>query len=264
MAKNELTTVLIGDVCGSIGVSSLLLNLNAITKKYRSDLVIVNAENADGGFGLSVANARELFSAGVNVITSGNHIWQNDELVKDLDNYQNLLRPINYPSKVPGNGYTVYNTKKGDVVVLNVQGRQNMPVIDCPFTVMKKNIANLRSKSKTIIVDMHAESSKEKEAMACYLDGQITVLVGTHTHVQTADERIFKNGTAYITDLGFTGPINSVIGSDISVAIKRQLTQMPIKTYVADGPAVICGVVVKSDLDTGKALSIERFQYKGI
>ncbi len=233
-------------------------------KKYRSDLVVVNAENADEGFGLSCENASQLFSAGVNVITSGNHIWQNQKLRENLDNYKNILRPLNYPSKVEGNGYVVYNTKKGDVVIVNLQGREHMPLIDCPFISMKKNLSKFKSKSKTIIIDMHGESSKEKESMAFYLNGEVTALVGTHTHIQTADERILDKGTAYITDLGLTGPINSVIGSDVDIAIKRQSSQMPIKTFVAEGDVVICGVVITSDIDTGKAIKIERFQYKGI
>lgn len=254
-----IRSIMIGDVCGPNALRALSMNLEAIKKEYRADLVVVNAENEDDGFGLSINGAKELFKAGVDVITSGNHIWENKDLVENMDKFEYLLRPANYAGKIPGFGYCVLNTKKEDVVIVNLQGREHMPITDSPFTTLKKLIPTLKSKSKTILVDFHAESSREKEALAYYNAANITALVGTHTHVQTADERIIDNHCAYITDLGFTGATNSIIGSDIKISIKKQATQMPLRTILAQGQIEINGVVIESE--DGRALSIKRFRF---
>lgn len=254
MLAKSITTLLLGDVYSDPGCRVLFTKLNSLIKKYNADFVIVNGENACNGFGLSVENMNMLFSLGVNVITSGNHIWQKEEIYPFLDSEPNLLRPANYSSSVPGHGYTLCN----GIGVLNLQGRINMSGIENPFTVADKSVSKLLEQTKTIFVDVHAESSEEKEAIAYSLDGKVTAVVGTHIHVQTADERILPNGTAYISDLGMCGPKESVIGCDVDLAIKRQKTQMPLKAQSAEGEAFICGVVVVSDSETGKALSIQR------
>jgi len=190
----------------------------------------------------------------VDVITSGNHIWQQEETLPYLDSQGCILRPANYGNLVPGHGYVV----KDGVCVINLQGRMNMPPTDDPFRCALDILKKLDGKVRTILVDFHAENPDEKEAMGFFLDGKVTAVVGTHIHVQTMDEKILPNGTAYITDLGMCGPKDSVIGSDPELAIKRQLTQMPLKSQVLDAPAQIHGVCVKSDPVTGRALSIER------
>lgn len=254
MLANSLKTLLLGDVYADPGCRVLFNKLGALIKKYDADFVIANGENACNGFGLSVDNMQMLFALGVNVITSGNHIWQKPEIFPYLDSEPNLLRPANYSSVAQGHGYTIVN----GIGVLNLQGRINMSPIEDPFSVARVCVDELSKKVKTIFVDFHAESSEEKEALAYFLDGKVTAVVGTHIHVQTADERLLPGKTAYITDLGMCGPSDSVIGCDTALAIQRQKTQMPIKAQSPDNPAVIMGVVVESDPQTGRALSITR------
>lgn len=254
MPVKTLKTLLLGDVYSDPGCRVLFSKLGSLIKKYQADFVICNGENACNGFGLSLDNADMLFSIGVDVITSGNHIWQKEEIYSYLDSKANLLRPENYSASVPGHGFTVC---KG-IGVLNLQGRINMSPIEDPFKCADKAVAKLLQQTKTIFVDVHAESSEEKEAIAYKLDGKVTAVVGTHIHVQTADERILPCGTAYITDLGMCGPSESIIGCEIDVAIKKQKSQMPIKAQSSDSEARICGVLVESDIETGKALSIQR------
>ncbi len=222
-------------------------------------MVVVNGENAAGGFGLNVALMNQFFSLGVNVITSGNHIWQQEDLRPLLDSEKRLLRPANYPPQAPGHGSVVVEVKSQKVGVLNLQGRQSMPTIDCPFRVGAEHVAKLRKQTPLILVDFHAESPEEKEALALYLDGKVSAVVGTHTHVQTADEKILPQKTAYITDLGLCGPSESVIGSKPELSIERQLTQMPIRSEIADTAPVIQGVCLTLDVSNGQALNIERF-----
>ena len=254
MPDKTFTTLLLGDVYGDPGCRVLYLKLQTLIKKYRADFVIANGENAYKGFGIIPEQVDSLFGYGVNVITSGNHIWQQEEILPYLDGKANLLRPANYGNMVQGHGYTVVD----NVCVINLQGRLNMMPIEDPFKWALDIIKKLDSKVKTIFVDFHAESAEEKEAMGLFLDGKVTGVVGTHIHVQTMDEKILPNGTAYITDLGMCGPKDSIIGCDIDLAIKRQLTQMPLKAKVSDNIALIHGVCIQSDLETGKALSIKR------
>lgn len=254
MANRNFTTLLLGDVYGDPGCRVLSLKLQTLMKKYRSDFVIVNGENAFKGFGISPEQVDMLFGIGVDVITSGNHIWHQEEVLPYLDSKPCLLRPANYGNLVQGHGYAV----KDGVCVINLQGRVNMMPIEDPFKWALDILKRLDGKIKTIFVDFHAESSEEKEAMGLFLDGKVTGVVGTHIHVQTLDEKILPQGTAYITDLGMCGPKGSVIGSDPEIALKRQLTQMPLKAQVLETVAQIRGVCIQSDPETGKALSIER------
>ena len=254
MSNKTLTTLLLGDIYGDPGCRVLFMKLQTLKKKYRADFVVVNGENAFKGFGIIPSQVDMLFGIGVDVITSGNHIWQQEDIYPYLDSQSSLLRPANYGNLVQGHGYVV----KDNVCVINLQGRMNMPATDDPFKCAQDILKKLDSKVKTIFVDFHAESPEEKEAMGFFLDGKVTAVVGTHIHVQTMDEKILPNGTACITDLGMCGPKGSIIGSDPELAIKRQLTQMPMKAQVLDAAAEIHGVCIRSDAETGKALSIER------
>ncbi|MBR2281403.1 MAG: TIGR00282 family metallophosphoesterase [Spirochaetales bacterium] len=254
MANKNFTTLLLGDIYGDPGCRVLSLKLQSLIKKYRADFVMVNGENAYKGFGIIPSQVDMLFGIGVDVITSGNHIWQQEDIYPYLDSQSNLLRPANYGNLVQGHGYTV----KNGVCVMNLQGRMNMMPTEDPFKWANDILKRIDGKIRTIFVDFHAESAEEKEALGFFLDGRVTAVVGTHIHVQTMDERILPNGTAYITDLGMCGPKDSVIGSDPAVSIKRQLTQMPLKAQVHETVAEIHGVCVQSDPETGRAVSIER------
>lgn len=253
MGAKTFTTLLLGDVYGDPGCRAISFKLPSIIKKYRADFVVLNGENANEGFGITTEQVDMLFGCGVDVVTSGNHIWHDKDLVDTyLDSKDALLRPANYGNGLPGHGIVTL----GDVCVINLQGRINMFPIDDPFKTASDLLRTV--KAKTIFVDFHAENSEEKEALAFFLDGKVTAVVGTHIHVQTMDERILPNGTAYITDLGMCGPKDSIIGCIPELAIKRQKTQMPIKAKVYDNIAQIHGVCVSSDVETGKALSIAR------
>ena len=254
MANKTLTTLLLGDIYGDPGCRVLFMKLQTLKKKYRADFVIVNGENAFKGFGIIPSQVDMLLGIGIDVITSGNHIWQQEEILPYLDSQNCLLRPANYGNLVQGHGFVV----KDNICVINLQGRMNMPAPDDPFKCAQDILKKLDGKVKTVFVDFHAENPDEKEAMGFFLDGKVTAVVGTHIHVQTMDEKILPGGTAYITDLGMCGPKGSVIGSDPELAVKRQLTQMPLKAQVLDAPAEIHGVCIRSDAETGKAISIER------
>ncbi len=253
-----ITALLLGDVCGQSGSRALFVGLHTLVKDYRADLVVVNGENAAGGFGLSASLMEQFFSLGVSVISSGNHIWQQDDLRPYLDSEKRLLRPANYPPQAPGHGSVIVDVKGHKVAVLNLQGRQSMPSIDCPFRVGMDHVHRLRKQTPLIFVDFHAENAEEKEALGFYFDGKVSAVVGTHTHVQTADEKILPQKTAYITDLGLCGPSQSVIGSDPSISIARQLSQMPLRSEIADTAPVVQGVCIKCDANTGNALEIQR------
>ncbi len=254
-----MVALLFWDVVGQPGSRALFLGLHSLVKEWRADVVVVNGENAANGFGLNRDQVQQFLALGVDVITSGNHIWQQEELRTVLDSEKRLLRPANYPPQVVGHGSVVIEKKGSKVAVLNIQGRQSMPNIDCPFRTALETVERLRRQTPIILVDFHAEASEEKEAMGLYLAGKVSAVVGTHTHVQTADEKIIAGGTAYITDLGLCGPTRSVIGSDVELSITRQLTQMPIRSQVADTSPVLQGVAVTIETATGKALSITRF-----
>jgi len=257
---DKLTALILGDIYGSPGVRALFVGLASLRKAHKPDIVIVNGENAADGLGIYPSQAEQLFTLGVDVITSGNHIWHRKDIYPMLSSDRPIIRPANYPSGAKGKGYTIIDVKSHAVGVVNLQGREHMRPIDCPFKAGREIIRKLHDRTKIIIVDFHAESPEEKESLGFYLDGQVSALVGTHTHVQTADEKLLPNGTAFISDLGMTGPADSVIGSTKEISIQRSLTQMPLKMEVADTSALIEGVKVEIDTDTGKALSIARIR----
>jgi 2',3'-cyclic-nucleotide 2'-phosphodiesterase len=248
----------IGDIVGSPGREIVTKHLAEIVARERADLVIINGENSAAGFGITPKIAEEIFTLGADVITGGNHSWDKKEIQEYIPNEPRLLRPANFP-KSPGRGLYV-GTSRGGVrfAVLNLQGRVFMAPLDCPFRTADAELAKIPSDVKIIFVDMHAEATSEKQAMGWYLDGRVSVVVGTHTHVATADERVLPNGTAFITDVGMTGPHESVIGMDRGAMVKRFLDSMPTKFEVAIGDVRINGVIADVDDSTGRARSIAR------
>ena len=257
-APEPLRVLLIGDVVGPSGTRALFIGLAQLKKRWHADLVIANVENSAAGFGLTLAQADEYVGYGIDVMTTGNHIWEQREIWPRLDTDDRLLRPHNYPASVPGKGVCTVQVAGVSVGVLNLEGRLGMSDLDCPFRVAKAEVAKLRKVTPLVIVDMHAESVEEKEALALHLDGTVSAVVGTHTHVQTADERILPGGTAYLTDLGMTGPRDSVLGMRSEVVLRRSLSQMPLRMEVDEGPADICGALVSVDRGSGRAVGIER------
>jgi len=253
----------IGDIMGSPGRKTVSALLHKVVDKYNIDLVVANGENASGGIGITPEVAEQLFQTGIDVMTSGNHIWKHKEIQAYLEISDRLLRPANYPSGTPGRGLTVIETAAGEsAAVLNLEGRIFMNPLECPFRTADRELASLPPEIKTILVDMHAEATSEKLALGWYLDGRVSAVIGTHTHVQTADERILPNGTGYLTDAGMTGPADSVIGVKKEIALDRFLTQMPHKFEVAKRDLVLEGAVVSIDSETGKAVAITRIREK--
>jgi len=257
---DTIRALVLGDVVGQPGCRALFVGVKDLVKRHGVDLVIVNGENAADGFGMTPDIANHFFKSGVDVITSGNHIWQKREIFPTLQTNDRLLRPENYPTGVPGKGHCLFAVKDIPVLVVNLEGRVNLSPLRCPFSVGKSLVKQFKSKARIIIVDFHAESVEEKEALAIHLDGEVSAVVGTHTHVQTADERILPKGTGFISDIGMIGPSESVIGMRRDTAIQRQLSQMPLKMEVQDTPADIMGVRLEIDASTGKALKIERIR----
>jgi hypothetical protein len=253
-----MRVVFFGDVVGKPGrrgVARYLPTLGAV------DFVVANGENSAGGVGIDPGSARELLAAGVDVLTSGNHIWAKREIVEYMTDSDVVLRPANFAPTTPGWGYAVKTSRTGvPVAVVNLIGRVFMNTYDCPFRTVDSVLDSVASRAKVVLVDMHAEATSEKVAMGWYLDGRASLVVGSHTHVQTADERILPNGTAYLTDAGMCGPRDSVIGVKREQVLRRFLTQMPGRFEVADGPVLVQGVVVDVDSDTGRATEIRRFQ----
>ena len=253
----------IGDIVGKPGREALRLLLPQLAKKYKVDFSIANAENAAGGSGITPRIAEELFGFGLNMLTSGDHIWKRKEVLEILDSEMRILRPANYPPGSPGRGWGSIETKKGKTLgVINLEGRVFMSTLDCPFKCAKEALEELKEKTSVILVDIHAEATSEKIALGWFLDGMVSAVLGTHTHVQTADERILPGGTAYITDLGMTGPYDSVIGRKVEQILARFLTQMPVRFEMAQDNVQLHGVVLDIDEKTGKATSIERIQEK--
>ncbi|MEK7371899.1 MAG: TIGR00282 family metallophosphoesterase [candidate division NC10 bacterium] len=255
-----MTVLCVGDVFGEPGRKAVQTLLPRLRKQYEADLTVVNVENAAAGFGVTPLIARTFLDQGVDVMTSGNHIWDRKEIIQYIVKENLLLRPANYPPGTPGTGSVVVKAGPHKVAVLNMMGRVFLPHLDCPFRKADEEIPRLRQDTPIIIVDMHTEATSEAQAMGWYLDGRVSAVVGTHRHVQTADERLLPQGTAFITDLGMTGPVDSVIGVEPALAISRFLTQMPNKFEPAKGPAALHGAVIRIDPDTGRALSIERLR----
>jgi len=251
----------IGDIFGRPGRTILKQSLPGLLSEYAPDLILANGENAAAGFGITPGLVEELLGLGIAVLTTGNHIWDKKEIYPYLAEHADgpLLRPANYPPQVPGRGLYVGRTRAGlEYAVINLQGRVFMPPIDCPFRTVDTLLESIPESVKIRIVDMHAEATSEKLAMGWHLNGRVTAMVGTHTHVPTADETILPGGTAYITDLGMTGPFESVIGVDKNTVIRKFLSQLPERFDVAKGDVRLCGVVVEADAQTGRAVSIER------
>lgn len=255
---SSINLLFIGDIVGRPGLDLVQTWLPSLIQKYKADFVIANGENASGGKGCTQKEGKILFDLGVDVITGGNHTWDKRQSQDYLKEEPRSLRPLNYPKGTYGNGYYVAETKKGKVAVINLQGRTFMPSIDCPFRTVDWILNKLKEESKIIFVDFHAEATAEKIAMAHYLDGRVAALVGTHTHTQTADERIFPKGMGYITDVGMTGPYDSVIGMKTVAALNRFLYQTPQKYETAENDTHLCGMFFKIDVETGKTIELER------
>lgn len=251
----------IGDIMGEPGRRAVSRAMPRLVAQHQIDIVIGNGENAAGGFGITPELAEELFDVGLSAITTGNHAWDKKEAVGYFAREPRLLRPANYPAGVPGQGSTVVETAGGErLAVLQLMGRAYMPIIDCPFQTAKRELPRLKQETPAVIVEMHAEATSEKMAMGHYLDGDVAAVVGTHTHVQTADDQILPRGTAYITDIGMSGPLHSVIGVKKEMAIEKFLTGMPRRFEVASGPSVFCAVLLEVDARLGKTVAFERIR----
>ncbi len=254
-----MNILFIGDIVGRSGREALERLLGRLVDRHQVDLVVANGENAAGGFGLTSDIVREMTAQGVDVITSGNHIWDKREVYDFLDTQPCLLRPANYPPGPPGRGAGVFSTPAGvKVGVINLEGRVFMNNLECPFRAADLLVEELRKQTPVILVDFHAEATSEKVALGCYLDGRVSAVVGTHTHVQTADERLLPGGTAYITDAGMTGALDAVIGIRKELAIERFLTQLPVRFEVAKKDPVLCGVLFSVDEKSGRATGVRR------
>ncbi|MDD4956993.1 MAG: TIGR00282 family metallophosphoesterase [Candidatus Omnitrophica bacterium] len=254
----------IGDIVGKPGRDVVRDKLEYVRQREGIDLVIANGENAAAGSGLTPSITNELFSNGVDIVTSGDHIWKRREIYDVLEKDKRILRPLNYPEGAPGRGAVTIDTRTmGKIGIVNIVGRVFMDAVECPFRKVKHAVEKIRKETHVIIVDMHAEATSEKVAMGWYLDGLVTAVVGTHTHIQTADEKILPGGTAYITDCGMTGPYDSVIGRVKENVIERFVSQLPTRFDVADKGVEMHGVIIDMDAVTGKATAIKRIQEKG-
>lgn len=252
----------VGDIVGESGVRKLKELLPKIKREENIDFVITNGENSAGGMGITERNFKDILDAGTNVVTMGNHTWGKKDIFKFIDNEQ-LLRPANYPKGVVGKGVGIYKCKGKKIAVMNFIGRVDINILsENPFIMAKEMVEEIKDKVDIIIIDFHAEATAEKIAIARYLDGKITALFGTHTHVQTADEQILPQGTAYITDIGMTGPKNSVIGMDVEASIKRFETTLPEKYKLAEGECILNGVIFNVDDVTNKVTDIKRIFIK--
>lgn len=251
----------LGDIVGQPGRTAVIASVPSLRRELDLDFVIANGENAAGGKGISPKIAIDLLRCGIAVITTGDHVWDQKDLAAWLPTEPRVLRPLNYPPETPGSGSVVLETPKGKIGVLNVQTRtfMNPPLAD-PFTALRQEAERLRQETPVLFVDAHGETTSEKIALARHLDGMVSAVVGTHTHVQTADERIFPGGTAFLCDAGMCGPEESILGREPQAILRRFLTSMPTLLPVAQGEVRLCGAVISIDESTGRAVSIERFQ----
>jgi metallophosphoesterase (TIGR00282 family) len=257
-----LNILVIGDIVGKSGRAIIKTLLPKIQKENDISFTIANAENAAGGRGLTKDVKDELLGAGIDVLTMGNHVWDNKNIFSFIDDEPRLIRPANYPGDCPGQGFHLYNAgfnKK--IAVINVSGRIYLPPMDCPFQAVNDILKYLKDNADYTIIDFHAEATSEKQALGYYLDGKVTAVLGTHTHIQTADERILPDGTAYITDLGMTGPIDSILGMEKEPIIEKFLNGRPARFEVASGSAHIQGVILRLDEESNRVLAINRFSY---
>jgi metallophosphoesterase (TIGR00282 family) len=252
--------LMIGDVIGEPGMKALFAGLGELRRRIGADLVVANGENANNGIGITVAEFNKLREMGVDVVTSGNHVWEKPASTELLEAQERLLRPANYPPGAPGHGSVIVTIGTTTFAVVNLQGREGMSPIDCPFRGGSAILDEMEVSHPGAIkiIDFHAESNEEKEALAFHLDGRVAAVAGTHTHVQTADERILPAGTGYISDLGMTGPIESIIGVKRDICVRRSLSQIPIKMETAEGDTAIHGALFTIDASSGRCLSVER------
>jgi metallophosphoesterase (TIGR00282 family) len=259
--------LMLGDIVGKIGRDAVQTMMPTLNEMYQPHFVIVNGENSAAGLGITPDIARRLFGSGVDVITLGNHTWSKRDVMDYLDQEPRLLRPANYPAGTPGAGFGIFPCRcsgAGRVGVANLLGRTFMDPLDDPFRLADTILESFRGQTHVSFFDFHAEATSEKNAFGCYLDGRASVVVGTHTHVQTADERILPHGTAYLTDVGMVGPQISILGMNAHESVQRFVTQMPHRFEVAAGPVTLCGVVTDIDETTGRASRIERIQIRDI
>lgn len=247
---------------GAAGRRAVLQVLPVLKRKFAPAFIIANAENAAHGRGITGKIANELFEAGIHCLTMGNHTWDNKEIFAFIDREKRMVRPANYPPGVPGTGVTVVRSENEELAVVNLQGRTFLPAIDCPFRTADQLLADLRKKHKLILVDFHAEATSEKIAMGWYLDGRVTAVVGTHTHVQTHDECVLPNGSAYVTDVGMVGSFEGVLGMEKDAVIQKFLTQLPMRFQVDDGKWQFHALLISADRTTGKANSVSLIRFR--
>ena len=253
---------MIGDICGRVGRQTAGHFIPFLKQHYKIDAVIANGENAAGGTGITEPIYSELLTMGIDVITSGNHVWDKKEIFSFIDSADKLVRPANYPPGTPGQGYHLLKINGLILAIINLSGRTFMPPVDCPFRTVDTLLEQLRYQADMFIVDFHAEATSEKMALAWYLDGRISCLIGTHTHIQTADERLLPAGTAYITDAGMVGPWNSVLGVDKDLVIQKFITGLPVKFTLAHGASIFNALLIDIDECSKKAKSIIRINEK--
>lgn len=261
--SKTLNILFIGDIVGKSGRHIVKALLSKIVEQYKVEFVIANAENAAGGFGITEKIAQELFLYGVDLITTGNHVWDQKEAISYISKEPRILRPLNYPHGVPGTGSIVIRTRRNNLIsILNVSGRVFMNLLDCPFRTTKEELNKIKEQTNLVVIDFHAEATSEKMAFAYYFDGQVSAIIGTHTHVQTADERILPKGTAYITDVGMTGPEDSIIGFKKEEVIEKFFDQMPKRFDVPSAPAIFSAVIIEVDITSGLAKDIKRLMLR--
>jgi metallophosphoesterase (TIGR00282 family) len=248
----------VGDVVGSPGRQMIQDYVPKLKKKYSPTITIINGENAAGGRGITEKIYRSFLEAGAQAVTLGNHAWDNREIFEFIDNAKYLVRPANFPEGTPGKGLIFLNCNGIEVAIINLQGRTFLPPLDCPFKKVDDLIAQAKKRTSIIFIDFHAEATSEKQALGWYVDGRATAVVGTHTHVQTADNRILPNGTAYITDVGMTGPYDGILGMERGAVLKKFLTALPVRFEVAEGRTQLSAVLIDVNPSTGKASRIER------
>ncbi len=252
----------IGDVVGHPGLEATARGVARIKKERPVDLVIANGENSDNGFGLTERSYNTLKASGVDIVTLGNHAWDKKEIFRFIDTAEDIVRPANYPPGTPGRGWTTKQVQGHEVAIVQVMGRTYLNIGDCPFQAADRELKALSQRTRLILVEMHAEATADKQALGMYLDGRVSAVLGTHTHVQTADEQILSSGTGYISDIGMTGPSRSVLGMRPELSLKRLREQIPVRFEVAEGPTVFCAVWLAVDTETGLTQQIERIQHR--
>jgi len=257
-----LRVLFLGDIVGSPGRELIENNIAKLKDNYRPHIIIANGENAAGGRGINEKILKQLFQSGINIVTMGNHTWDQKEIFEFIDDYKHLIRPANYPMMTPGNGYAIFHFNSYKLAVINVQGRTYLPPLDCPFTKAMELVEIIKKETPNIIIDFHAEATSEKQAMGWFLDGKVTAVIGTHTHVQTGDERILPKGTAYITDVGMVGPYDGILGMKREQVIDKFITQLPQRFEVDNSDRwQINGIIIDINPDTGLAVKIERLRF---